>query len=134
MISIKRLQCVVQSTAHHAVSGLCEVHPHLAEACEDAGLQSIAINFLQPGFEPRLTTISNELKLSTGALREKFAELLDVENIEASGIQDAFAIFRFARGRWPSSCYIAVTINDGKKVDVAVDSIGRTAEILHLRS
>ena len=28
-MSTKRLRNVIQSTAHHAVSGLCYVHPHV---------------------------------------------------------------------------------------------------------
>ncbi len=134
MTSIKRLRSVIQSTAHHAVSGLCYVHPHLGEKCKEIGIKSIGINLMQPEFDIELQSITKELKLSTNALREKFNELLIVENINASEIIKANIIFNFMYGRWPSSCFIEAVTVEGAKVEVAVDSEGKTAEVLHASS
>ena len=134
MTSIKRLRSVIQSTAHHAVSGLCYVHPHLGEECKKSGIKKISVNLVTPGFDPELPSITRELELSTNALREKFSELLAVENIPASGIKSAYATFGFLRGRWPTSCYIEAVTIEGKKTEVAVDSTGKTAEVLHASS
>jgi len=134
MTSIKRLRSVIQSTAHHAVSGLCYVHPHLGEECKKAGIKTIDVNLLKPGFDPKLPSITKELELSTNALREKYSELLAVESIHASEIKSAYATFEFLRGRWPTSCYIEVVTVEGKKIEVAVYSSGKTAELLHARS
>ena len=134
MTSIKRLRSVIQSTAHHAVSGLCYVHPHLGEICKKHGIKSIGINLLEPGFNLELPAITRELELSTNALREKFDKLLVVENIHPSELKSALAIFNFLRGRWPTSCYIEVETTEGKKTEVAVNSSGKTAEILHASS
>jgi len=134
MTSIKRLRSVIQSTAHHAVSGLCYVHPHLGEKCKETGIKSIGVNLMKPGFDAELPSITKELELSTNALREKFNELLTVENIQASEIKSAYATFDFLRGRWPTSCYIEVVTSEGKKAEVAVDSSGKTAEVLHASS
>ena len=131
MTSIKRLRSVIQSTAHHAVSGLCYVHPHLGEKCKEIGIKSIGVNLVKPGFNAELPSITKELELSTNALREKFKELLAVENIQASDIKGAYATFSFLRGRWPTNCYIEVITTEGKKTEVAVDSSGKTAEVLH---
>jgi hypothetical protein len=134
MTSIKRLRSVIQSTAHHAVSGLCYVHPHLGEKCKELGINSIGVDLLKPGFDVEFPSITKELELSTNALREKFHELLAVENISASEIAGSYATFGFLRGRWPTSCYIKVITVEGKKTEVAVDSSGKTAEVLHARS
>lgn len=134
MTSIKRLRSVIQSTAHHAVSGLCYVHPHLGEACKELGIKDMTLNLLKPEITPRIQNITKEIELSTEALRQKFKELLEVEHISTSDIENAFTIFNFNQGRWPSSCYIEVTTKEAKKVVVAVDSSGKTAEVLHAHS
>ena len=134
MTSIKRLRSVVQSTAHHAVSGLCYVHPHLGEECKKTGIKTISVNLMTLGFDPELPSTTRELELSTSALREKFNELLAVENIQAQELKSASATFGFLRGRWPSSCYIEVVTFEGKKTEISVDSSGKTAEILHASS
>ena len=134
MTSIKRLMSVIQSTAHHAVSGLCYVHPHLGEKCQEMGLRSIGVDLMKPGFDVKLLSITKESELSTNALREKFNELLAVEHIQAAEIKSAYARFGFVRGRWPSSCFIKVTTTEGKKAEVAVDSTGKTTEVLHASS
>lgn len=125
---------MIQSTAHHAVSGLCYVHPHLGEACKELGIKDISINLLEPEINPRLQNVTKEIELSTDALRQKFKELLEVEHISTFEIENAFTTFNFNQGRWPSSCYIEVTTKECKKVDVAVDSSGKTAEVLHAHS
>jgi hypothetical protein len=89
---------------------------------------------MKSGFDTELTSITKELELSTSALREKFSELLVVENIQASEIISAYATFGFLRGRLPTSCYIEVITIEGKKAEIAVDSLGRTAEVLHAGS
>lgn len=131
MTSTKRLRSVIQSTAHHAVSGLCYVHPHLGEACKELEIKTISLNLLQPEFNPHLNNITKELKLSTDALRAKFSELLEVEHLSTAEIQKAFATFSFNQGKWPSSCYIEVTTKEDKKIEVTVDSAYKTAEMLH---
>ena len=134
MTSIKRLRSVIQSTAHHAVSGLCYVHPHLGEECKKSGIKKISVNLMTQDFDPELPSITKELELSTNALREKFSELLAVENIQSSEIKNAYASFGFLRGRWPTSRYIEVITTEGKKTEIAVDSSGKTAEALHAKS
>lgn len=134
MTNIKRLRSVIQSTAHHAVSGMCYVHPHLGEKCKAIGIKSIDVNLLNPSFDPELQSITKELEASTNALREKFIELLASEHIKDSEIKSAYATFGFLRNRWPTSCYIEVVSVEGKKTEVAVDSTGKTAEILRASS
>ncbi|MCW9096628.1 MAG: hypothetical protein OQJ93_04500 [Ignavibacteriaceae bacterium] len=112
------------------MSGLCNVHPHLGKACKNIGIQKISVNLLEPGFEPSLLKITRELQLSTYALREKFSELLKVEKINIENIMKAYALFSFYKDSWPSSCYIEIFTQEGKKLEIAVDSIGNTAEEL----
>ena len=130
MTNIKRLRSVIQSTAHHAMSGLCNIHPHLGKVCKSIGVVKISVNLLEPGFEPSLVKISNELRLSTNALREKFSTLLKAEKNNVENLRKAYALFSFYQDSWPSSCYIEIYTQEGKRLEVAVDSIGNTAEEL----
>ena len=98
------------------------------------GLKKITLNLLKPEFTPKLTSVTNELELSTDVLREKFRELLLVENIQVSDIENAIIVFDFRRGKWPTSSYIEAVTVEGKKAEVAVDSSGNTAEVLRVRS
>jgi hypothetical protein len=132
--STKRLRSVAHSTAHHAVSGLCYVHPHLGIACEARRLRTVEVDLLRGGFNPPIDPLPDEIKLSTEALRQKFAEILTSEKIDKELILRAKALFQFDRGRWPSGCYVQLETVAGKEIEVAVDSTGQLAEVIHTRT
>ena len=130
MIRIKRLRSVVHSAAHHAVSGLCYVHPHLGAECRKYSYNQICVDLINLSFEPKIEVISTEISLSVSALRETFFELLASENIEDSAITGVEATFFFQRSTWPHACVVRVTINESQVVERCVDSSGRSGEIL----
>ncbi|MCP3849324.1 MAG: hypothetical protein GY694_03655 [Gammaproteobacteria bacterium] len=134
MPSTKRLRSVTHSTAHHTVSGLCYVHPHLGSVCKELGHREVSVNLLAPGFKPELKEISRELKLSTNALREFFCGVLESEKINIAELNSAEAIFFFHKGRWPSASVVRVITNENKKIECCVDSSGRRGEILQASS
>ena len=129
-MSTKRLRSVVQSTAHHAMSGLCCVHPHLGSACEEQGIKSVQVGLLDAGFDPVLGCIPKELSLSTNALREKFVEILASENISLNEVQEASATFQFLQSKWPLGCCVSVRNSKGEIIEAAVGSDGNSAEVL----
>lgn len=119
-MSTKRLRSVVQSTAHHAVSGLCYVHPYLGAVCHELGIKSVGVGLLEASFDPVLRNIPKELSFSTNALREKFLEILASENISLNEIQDAYATFQFLQTKWPAVCCVRVRDSKGKIIEAAV--------------
>jgi hypothetical protein len=129
-MSTKRLRSVIQSTAHHAVSGLCYIHPHLGALCKEQDIKSIRVSLYEAKFEPALINITKELELSTDALREKFNEILDSEKITLNEIQNAYATFEFLQAKWPVGCCVSVRNLEGKVIEVAVGSDGKSAEVL----
>ena len=129
-MSTKRLRSVIQSTAHHAVSGLCYVHPHLGAVCKDLGIKSIQVGLLEANFDPALGNIPKELSLSTDALREKFVEILVSEKISPNEVQEAYATFEFLQAKWPVGCCVSVRDLKGKLIEAAVGSDGNSAEVL----
>ena len=129
-MSAKRLRSVIQSTAHHAVSGLCYVHPHLGSVCKGLGIKSVQVGLLEEKFDPVLGKIPNELSLSTNALREKFLEILALEHITPNEVQEAYATFEFLQSKWPVGCCVSVRDSKGKLIEAAVGSDGKSAEVL----
>lgn len=130
MASTKRLRSVTHSSAHHSVSGLCYVHPHLGSICKEYGYREISIDLLNLGFNPQLTNVTRELVLSTDALRHFFSSVLESENMKLSELRSAELIFFFHKGRWPSASIVRVMTNENKQIECCVDSSGRRGEIL----
>ncbi len=126
MLSIKRLRSVAQSIAHHSISGLCYVHPHLGKECKNAKINLVKLNLLQFSFTPQLEPISKELYLSAIALKDKFVELLKSENIDISSIKTAYAQFSFLQDFYPDNCNVHIVTNDIKIIDITVNSLGST--------
>lgn len=130
-MSSKRLRSVTQSTAHHAVSGLCNVHPHLGAVCKGLGIKSVQVGLLEAIFVPALGEIPKELSHSTNALREKFLQILASEHISPDVVQEAYATFNFMKGKWPVGCCVSVRDSKGKLIEAAVGLDGNSAEVLH---
>lgn len=128
MVSTKRLRSVVHSIAHHGVSGLCHLHPHLGEACQGANLQTYELSLLSTSERSEFENSIKEIYLSTEALREQFLTIVDSENQSLDDLAEASITFRFLRGRWPSGCYVVVKTRVGHKIDVEVDSMGDPVE------
>ena len=81
-------------------------------------------------FEPKLENITNELSLSSYALRRTFVELLDKQRIDFKDVDDAYIKFFFYDGHWPAGAYIKVKAQ-AATIEHAVDQLGVTAKIIH---
>lgn len=131
MASTKRLRSVTHSIAHHAISGLCYVHPHLGEHCKAAGLDQIGVDLLVDRFDPPVSKPTPEIVGSVAALRQRFVELLDAEGLERADLARAVIVFIFSRSdRWPAGCHIEVEKQAGVVVQDMLDFAGRRAEVL----
>ena len=121
---------MVQSVGHHAVSGLCYVHPHLGERCKSLGIRSGAIDLLAG--EPIGSHFAKNSRLSGGAdgLGQVFRKILAAESMNVSQLTEAIVEFQFERVLWPSSCFVRVRTVEGKVVEDALDGMGNRAEIL----
>jgi hypothetical protein len=131
MGSTKRLRSVVHSIAHHAMSGLCYVHPHLGHARKPLRAERVSVDLLHPKIEPAPAPQLLEIELSTNALRQMFGELLAGESLSTDGLGSAIATF-FYKGDcvWPEACLVQVETTAGIKLEDAVGFDGRRAEIL----
>lgn len=126
----RRLKSVVHSTAHHAMSGLCYVHPHLGAVCKELGINSVQVGLPEASFDPDLGNIPEELLLSTNALCEKFVEILTSDGISLNDVQEASATFQFLQTAWPVGCCVSARNAKGVIIEASVGSDGNSAEIV----
>lgn len=132
MRSTKRLRSVVHSIAHHAMSGLCYVHPHLGQARKPLGAERVSVGLLHPTMQPAPVPVPHDIEQSTEALRQKFSELLAREFLSASDLVSAIATFVYKGDcTWPEACLVQVETPSGLVLEDAVGHDGhRAAEIL----
>ena len=134
MAKIKRLRSVIQSTAHHGVSGLCYLHPHLGQQCKTDGITTVTLDLFTGTITPKLSNVSNEIELSKNAFIEKFNEILSSENFEKSEVSNVIASFQFDENSWAKYCCIELVTDEGQKLEVAVSSMGEIGEIFRTHS
>lgn len=127
MASTKRLNSVAHSIAHHAVSGLSYLHPHLSKACEAEGATYVEIDLL--AIEPcpvRFRAISPVL-LSIRELKNFYLRLLESEGFNEDDLTETRLLFSFDLKRFDhycSVCTATLKAKDGKVFEKTVDYMG----------
>ena len=129
MPSGKRLNSVCHSIAHHAVSSLSYVHPHLRQACKAIGVPCALINLKAKEPCPKVFGHIELLRLSLAALREKFESILAAEGFTLADIESVDLTFYFT-AEFPddycSICDAEIISAAGKKYRYVVDYMGNT--------
>ena len=129
MPSVKHLNSVCHSIAHHAVSGLSFVHPHVLMACRGAGLDRMCVNLLDPEPCPERFRDIEPLRLSLGALRSKLEGILAAEGFSLGDLSSAQLTFAPASqdcDDYSSVCHAVLTSTTGRTYEHIVDSMGTT--------
>jgi hypothetical protein len=123
MGSLKKLQAVAHDIAHHAQSSLSFVHPHLGEACSEAGVLDVSIELLDVAPYPTGLSERAPLTLALGALHQRFLELLSRYDLSAADLSGARLEFRFKPERRDHySCHVrsVLTAKSGRVYDRAL--------------
>jgi hypothetical protein len=123
----KRLRSVCHSTAHHAVSGVSFVHPHVLQACGEAGVRSMEIDLLQSEPCPAQYLPNELLRLSLRSLKERFESILSSEGFRSEDLSAASLTFSRAAGhldQYCTVCRIVLTPMDGEPVECTVNHFG----------
>jgi len=128
---IKRFKSVVNSFAHHSVSSLSYIHPHLGVACLEQGIGQIKIDLLNQSFEPELKKENRQIKQATQALVSKLYEIAETENISQNDLVKAEILFQFKADQWPHGALVKAQLNNHKPIQVCVDHWGCPAEIIY---
>ncbi|MFZ1612600.1 MAG: hypothetical protein WAT51_00405 [Holophaga sp.] len=129
MSSQKLLSSVAHNIAHHAVSGLSYLHPHLKLTLVKANLTSIAVDLLNPELDQPNLKPSKPLTDAIGALKSKFAEILVAEGLSLADVRSAVLVFDFPAyytDNFCSDCHAFLVGSSGKHFQQAVDYLGRS--------
>jgi hypothetical protein len=132
MASAKRLNSVCHSIAHHAVSGLSYVHPHVLATCRGAGLEEMAVNLLDAEPCPQRFRDIEPLRLSLRGLREKLEGILTTEGFSLADLSAADVTFRRDsrfRDDYCSICHARLVSKAGRVYEHRVDYVGRSIAI-----
>ncbi|MCP3673841.1 MAG: hypothetical protein GY829_05150 [Gammaproteobacteria bacterium] len=130
MPSRKRLKSVVQSIAHHSVSALSFVHPHLGQACETAGIESIEIQITEKQPCPKMFLHIEPLRLSLNSLKETFYGLVIKEGFKPEDIEMAKLVFEFEHGKLDHYCSVCTaSLVSASKIYISkVNYLGNTEQ------
>jgi len=129
MPSQNLLSSIAHNIAHHAVSGLSYVHPHLKTTLVEAGLSSISIDLLKPDPTPSQLQPNTPLAQALNGLKSKFVEILHAEGLVLSAIRSAILVFDFPPNytdNYCSDCHVFLVSTTGKSFNQAVNYLGRS--------
>jgi hypothetical protein len=132
MASAKRLNSVCHSIAHHAVSGLSYVHPHVLATCRSAGLEEMTVDLLDAEPCPPRFRGVEPLRLSLRGLREKLESILTTEGFSLSDLAVAELTFRRDsqfHDDYSSICCVKLVSKAGRIYEHRVDYVGRSIAI-----
>jgi hypothetical protein len=123
----KRLRSVCHSIAHHAVSSLSYVHPHVLRACRSAGIGNMQINLLVADPCPPQFVEIEPLRLSLKGLREKFETNLAAEGFSVSDLSLATLCFTPEPGKddYCTVCHATLQSKDQDPVEYIVNCLGQ---------
>ena len=129
MASSKRLSSVSHSIAHHAVSGLSYVHPHLRQAANARAEETVFINLLADEPCPQRFSELAPLKTALNPLKLRFIEILKSKGISKPELKAAVLMFEFPESYaddYCSNCYSLLVHTAGKKYVHAVNYMGES--------
>lgn len=124
----KRLRSVCHSIAHHAVSGLSYVHPHIVHACRNAGASCMQVNLLAADPCPPQFAEIAPLKSSLIGLREKFETILATVEFSLSDLSLATLCFTPELGKddYCTICHATLQGKNQEPVECIVNYLGQT--------
>ncbi|MHC4757336.1 MAG: hypothetical protein ACYTE8_01640 [Planctomycetota bacterium] len=130
MTSQKRLKSVIHSIAHHSVSGLSYIHPHLGKACKESGMASVNIDLLAANPCPDKFRNIKPLQLSLNCLSDKFNEILKKEGFEVTDLESVILKFHINNiNDYCTICYASIISKEGRKYEYKVDWVGDTKKL-----
>ena len=128
MPSAKHLSSVCHSIAHHSVSGVSFVHPHVLAACRAAGLDHMSVNLIDTEPCPERFRDIEPLRLSLAGLKTKLEAILSAEGFSMADLSSARLTFTpaFNDSDYCSVCRATLTSAAGRTYEHVVDYLGAT--------
>jgi hypothetical protein len=129
MTSSKRLSSISHSIAHHAVSGLSYVHPHLRQAASKLHEALVFVDLLADEPCPKRYLSIEPVRLSLNALKSRFREILLSEGFECSDLVFAGVMFEFTAefpDEYCSNCHALLISKKEREYRYSVNYMGET--------
>ena len=124
MPTARVLQSVAHNVAHHAASGLSFLHPHAFHGIQTLGLSQLTFDLLKPS-PLSIEQIDQPLLLSSGALHNKFKEILGSAGFQVEDLTDALLEMCFPSGHaYICETACCLTVKDGKSFTAKSSSLG----------
>lgn len=133
MRSQNRIASIAHSTAHHAVSGVCFVNPHLRRACIGLGRLACKIDLLADTPCPSEFLDIEPIHLSVSALRDTFVAIAKSEGFNPTDFKEAVLVYEFPPhlNDYSGNCCVSIISSSGYSVTKAVDYRGNGAELFN---
>jgi hypothetical protein len=93
----RHLNAVAHDIAHHAVSGLSYIHPHLGQVMRELNIDEVELNLLSEIPLPPILRGRKPLDLSSQALRSMFHDIVRKKGFELTDVKEAILRFCFSR-------------------------------------
>ncbi len=105
----KLLNGVAHDIAHHAMSGLSCLHPHLSETCRKAGVWEVALDLKMESPLPSTFPDYEPLRLASQALHRTFVGILQTLGFTLSDVSAARLTFSVVRDAPDDYSYVSCT-------------------------
>jgi len=129
MATHKRLNSVCHSIAHHAVSSLSYLHPHIRQACRLSNLNVVTVHLLAENPYPHNLQHLQPLSMALASLKVKFNEILSSEGFSMTELDSATLRFEFEpkfTDDFSSNCFAQIVSKSGKTYEHFVDCLGHS--------
>ncbi len=106
MVSNRIFSSVAHDVAHHAQSALSWLHPHLGDACKNAGMFEVSLDLLSGKPYPNWLVVSEPLRSATEALQHKFKVMVAGRGLNLDSLNSAVLKFLFLPSTDSYSCVV----------------------------
>jgi hypothetical protein len=109
MPSSKLLNGVAHDIAHHAMSGLSYLHPHLSETCRKAGIAGVTLDLTSESPLPSSVPDYQPLRLASQALHRTFVGILESVGFTLADVSAARLTFSIVQDAPDDYSYVSCT-------------------------
>ena len=120
MPSRKHLNGAAYDIMHHAISGLSDLHPHIAHTCRAAGLPVLTLDLMRSSPLPQDIRAEEPFVLATQTLHRTFVSLLQKLGFTLEDISSATLTFYAPRSGdddYTLACRSELVTADGKRFE-----------------
>jgi len=131
MPSGKKISGVCHDIAHHAVSGLSALQPHVKRACVVTGTRTLLVDLCFEDPCPDEYKQFIRLHTALNSLRLKFIDILNCTGFSISELKQAVLLFEcpVSDDDYSMNCCAKIVLADERSYVFCVDTLGGTIQL-----